>query len=132
NPDFEELNILNPNIAWSPDGSKIALSTKSKGRDDIAIIDYNSGKIDKVKIPTLDAIASISWSPDGNKLAFDGNIGPYQDIFVYNIDTQKLVNLTGDFFSDMQPAWSQDSKFIYFSSSRGEKVDLHRYTLEYD
>ena len=132
NPEFEELNILNPNITWSPDGSKVALSTKSKGRDDIAIIDYRTGKIDKVKIPTLDAIASISWSPDGNKLAFDGNIGPYQDIFVYNIDTQKLVNLTGDFFSDMQPVWSQDSKYVYFSSSRGEKVELHKYTLEYD
>jgi Tol biopolymer transport system component len=132
NPEFEELNILNPNITWSPDGSKVALSTKSKGRDDIAIIDYNTGKIDKVKIPSLDAIASIAWSPDGNKLAFDGNIGPYQDIFVYNIDTKNLVNITGDFFSDMEPAWSQDSKYVYFSSSRGEKVALHQYTLEYD
>ncbi|MDX1618570.1 MAG: hypothetical protein R3224_07270, partial [Balneolaceae bacterium] len=31
NVNFEELNILNPNLSWSPDGEKIALSTKSKG-----------------------------------------------------------------------------------------------------
>lgn len=132
NPEFEELNILNPNLAWSPDGSKIAISTKSKGRDDIALINYNTGKIEKLKFPNLDAIASISWSPDGNKLAFDGNIGPYQDIFVYNLETQKLINITGDFFSDMQPAWGEDSETIYFVSDRGDKVALHNYTVDYN
>ncbi len=130
NPEFEELNILNPNITWSPDGNYIALSTKSKGHDDIAIINYNTGEISKVKFPYLDAIASIAWSPNGKMLAFAANVGPYQDIFVYNLDSQKLTNLTGDFFSDRQPAWSADSKYVYFISDRGEKVDLHTHTLE--
>ncbi|MEX2602612.1 MAG: hypothetical protein WD361_00335 [Gracilimonas sp.] len=132
NPEFEELNILNPNISWSPDGTKIAMSTKSKGRDDIAIINYNTGKIEKIKFPGLDAIGSIAWSPDGKKIAFDGNIGPYQDIFVYHIETQKLTNITGDFFSDRQPAWSNDSEYVYFVSDRGDKVELHNFTLKYD
>ncbi|MBD3616032.1 MAG: PD40 domain-containing protein [Gracilimonas sp.] len=131
-PEFEELNILNPNISWSPDGRKIAISTKSKGRDDIAIIDYETGNVQKIEFPDLDAIASIAWSPDGNKIAFDGNIGPYQDIFVYNFDTKKVTNVTGDFFSDMQPAWSENSEYIYFVSDRGEKNRLHNYTVDYD
>ena len=132
NPEFEELNILNPNLTWSPDGSKIALSTKSQGRDDIAIIDYETGNVKKVKFSSLDAINSMSWSPDGKKLAFDGNIGPYQDIFVYNIETQKLTNLTGDFYSDILPAWGDDSQHLYFASDRGEQVDLHRNMTTYD
>lgn len=131
-PEFEELNILNPNISWSPDGRKIAISTKSKGRDDIAIIDYETGNVQKIEFPDLDAIASIAWSPDGNKIAFDGNVGPYQDIFVYNFNTKKVTNVTGDFFSDMQPAWSEDSEYIYFVSDRGEKTRLHNYTVDYD
>ena len=131
-PEFEELNILNPNISWSPDGGKIAMSTKSEGRDDLAIIDYETKNVTKVKFPDLDAIGSIAWSPDGEKIAFDANIGPYQDIFVYNLNTQKLTNITGDFFSDMQPAWSADSEFIYFVSDRGDRVDLHNYSLDFD
>lgn len=131
-PEFEELNILNPNISWSPDGGKIAMSTKSEGRDDLAIIDYETTDVTKVKFPDLDAIGSIAWSPDGEKIAFDANIGPYQDIFVYNLNTQKLTNITGDFFSDMQPAWSADSEFIYFVSDRGDRVDLHNYSLDFD
>ncbi|MFP8488026.1 peptidase MA family metallohydrolase [Gracilimonas sp. Q87] len=130
--EFEELNILSPNIAWSPDGSKIAMSVKSKGRDELAIIDYQTTNVSKVQFPDLDAIASIAWSPDGEKIAFDANIGPYQDIFVYNMNTQKLTNITGDFFSDMQPAWSSDSEYIYFVSDRGDRTDLHNYALGFD
>ena len=132
NPDFEELNILNPNLTWSPNGRKLALSTKSKGRDDIAIIDYATGKLEKLKFPDLDAIGSVAWSPDGTKIAFDGNVGPYQDIFVYNLETKELVDLTQDFFSDREPAWSSDSKSIYFTSNRGAKTDLGTYTTEYN
>lgn len=132
NPEFEELNILNPNIAWSPDGERVALSTKSKGRDDIAIIEYETGEVTKIEFPNIDAIASIAWSPDGNKIAFDGNIGPYQDIFVYQLDSQNLINITGDFFSDMQPVWGPDSEYIYFVSDRGEKTQLHNYSVNYD
>ena len=124
NPDFEELNILNPNLTWSPDGTKIALSTKTKGRDDIAIIDYNTKEIKKLKFKNLDAIGSVSWSPDGSKLAFDANIGPFQDIFVYEINSKILTNLTKDIFSDTQPAWSSDSKSIFFVSDRGESLAL--------
>jgi Tol biopolymer transport system component len=132
NPEFEELNILNPNITWSPDGSKIALSTKSKGRDDIAVIDYKTGKVEKVKIPALDAIGSVAWSPDGKKLAFDGNVGPYQDIFIYDFAQEKLSDITGDFFSDTEPAWGPDSETVYFTSDRGDKVTLHTYTVNYN
>lgn len=124
NPDFEELNILNPNLTWSPDGSKIALSTKTKGRDDIAIIDYNTKEIKKLKFPNIDAIGSVSWSPDGSKLAFDGNIGPFQDIFVYQFNDKTLINLTKDIYSDTEPAWSSDSKSVFFVSDRGESVTL--------
>lgn len=124
NPDFEELNILNPNLTWSPDGSKIALSTKTSGRDDIAIIDYKTKEIEKLKFKSLDAIGSVAWSPDGSKIAFGANIGPFQDIFVYSFDTKELTNITKDIFSDTEPAWSADSQSIYFVSDRGESLEL--------
>ena len=125
NVNFEELNILNPNLSWSPDGEKIALSSKSKGNDNLAIVDYETGKVRMVKFPKLDAIGSVAWSPDGNKIAFDGNIGPFQDIYVYNLNTQEFNNLTNDVISDYQPAWGPDSETIYFVSHRGDEVRLN-------
>lgn len=121
-PMFEELNILNPNLTWSPDGTQLALSSKSQGSYNLAIIDYESGKSNTIKFPTLDTINSVAWSPDGQKIAFDGNIGPYQDIFVYNLETGDFQNLTNDVFSDAEPAWGPDSEFVYFISNRGTNL----------
>lgn len=125
NINFEELNILNPNLSWSPDGSKIALSAKSKGSDNLAIADYNTGKVRMISFPKLDAIGSVDWAPDGNKIAFDGNIGPFQDIYVYNLQTKEFNNVTNDVISDYEPAWGGDSETIYFVSSRGDEVSLN-------
>lgn len=124
---FEEFNILQPNLTWSPDGSKIALSAKSKGEDQLAIIDYNTGKKQFIEFPNLDAIGSVDWSPDSKKIAFDGNIGPFQDIFVYNLESRNLQNITSDAITDVEPAWGPDSETIYFTSGRGEKVELNKY-----
>lgn len=125
NVNFEELNILNPNLSWSPNGEKLALSTKSKGSDNLAIVDYQTGKVRMVEFPKVDAIGSVAWSPDGDKIAFDGNIGPLQDIYVYNLKTQAFNNVTNDAISDYQPAWGADSETIYFVSHRGDEVRLN-------
>lgn len=132
NPNFEELNILNPNLTWSPDGTKLAMSTKTKGRDDLAIIDYATSKVSKLKFPSIDAIGSVAWAPDNSKIAFDANIGPYQDIFVYDFNEKSLTNVTKDFFSDREPAWSADSKSVYFISDRGDKTELSTYALQHN
>jgi len=125
NVNFEGLNILNPNLSWSPDGQKIALSAKSKGNDNLAIVDYNTGKVRMIKFPKLDAIGSVAWSPDGDKIAFDGHIGAFQDIYVYNLKTQEFNNVTDDIISDYEPSWGADSQTIYFVSHRGDNVDLN-------
>ena len=131
NPMFEELNILNPNLSWSPDGSQIALSSKSQGSYNLAIVDYETLDSRTIRFPQLDAINSVAWSPDGKKIAFDGNIGPYQDIFVYNLETSDFINLTNDVFNDKEPAWGPDSEVVYFVSNRGDRVQPNTYLAGY-
>lgn len=131
NPMFEELNILNPNLAWSPDGSKIALSSKSQGSYNLAIVDYETLKSETIKFPSVDALNSVAWSPDGQKIAFDGNDGPYQSIFVYNLETGDFQNLTNDVFTDKEPAWGPDSESVYFVSNRGNHLEAASYLAGY-
>ncbi len=60
-PDFEELNILTPGLTWSPDGKKIALSSKSSGYDVIHIIDVETKDMQVLPV-SLEAIQSVIWS----------------------------------------------------------------------
>jgi Tol biopolymer transport system component len=121
---FEELHLLTPGMSWSPDGKYIALAAKAGERDAIIIVNVESGDEEKIEIE-LDGIFSVDWSPapSGNlnkrgKLAFIGNHGNNSDLFVYDLDTRELTNLTNDIFSDADPSWSADGSTIYFSSDR--------------
>ncbi|HMK39055.1 MAG TPA: biopolymer transporter Tol, partial [Bacteroidota bacterium] len=118
---FEELHLLTPGISWSPDGKRIAISSKAGEQDAIFLIDVASGEQEQLTFG-LAGIFSVDWSPKGDAIAFVGNTTSQSDIFVYNLKTKKLVNLTDDIYSDERPAWSPDGKKLYFSSDRSEVV----------
>jgi Tol biopolymer transport system component len=117
--DFEELHLLTPGITWSPDGKKLALAVKAGERDAIFIVDIESGKQEKIELE-LDGAFSVNWSKDGNLLTFAGIKTPQSDIYVYNLTTKELKNLTNDIFSDIDPVFAPDNKTIYFASDRGD------------
>ncbi|MBI5476466.1 MAG: PD40 domain-containing protein [Ignavibacteriales bacterium] len=125
---FEELHLLTPGMSWSPDGKYIALTAKAGARDAIMIVNVESGDEEKIEFD-LDGIFSVDWSPvqsdkpnTRGKLAFVGNHGNNSDIFVYDLGTKELTNLTSDIFSDADPSWSADGNTIYFSSDRDTNI----------
>ncbi len=115
--DFESLNIITPGLTWSPDGTKIALSAKSGGYDVVYIIDVETEDRETLPIQ-LDGIKSVTWSPNGKFIAFIGHTAVQSDIYLYNLENKTLKNLTNDVFTDNDPAWSSDSKEVFFSSDR--------------
>jgi Tol biopolymer transport system component len=117
--DFEELHLITPALSWSPDGRRVAIAVKSRGRDAIYLIDAETEDREKIALD-LDAIYSVDWSPDGTRLAFQGNKGEQSDIYVYDLASGELTNITDDIFSDVDPNWGADSRTIYFISDRRE------------
>ena len=114
---WEELHLLSPGISWSPDGKRLVVATKAGDQDALVFIDVASGAQEVVKLG-LDGLFSVSWSPRGNKLAFVGNSSQSSDIYVYDLDTKALTNLTNDIYSDAMPCWSPDGQQLFYSSDR--------------
>jgi len=119
---FEELQVLTPGVSWSPDGSKIAISVKAGDQDAIFLVDINSGRETRLPV-SLNSISYVEWSPVNNKLALVGTNNKQSDIYIYDLNTKKLDNLTNDIFSDLNPGWSPDGKYIYFTSDRADYTD---------
>jgi Tol biopolymer transport system component len=127
--DFEDLNLLTPGLSWSPDGKRLALASKSGGRDAVSLIDVASGSYEQLPI-RKDGISSVQWSPDGKYLAFIGNTPRQSDIYLYDLENRAERNITDDVFSDAHPSWSHDGRYIYFVSDRGDM--LHRNAIPAD
>jgi Tol biopolymer transport system component len=119
--DFEQLHLLTPGLSWSPDGTKLALAAKSRGRDVIYIVPVDRGRRQRLTFD-LDAIYTVKWSPDGTHLAFIGTKNAQVDLYVYNLETAESINITNDLFSDAEPAWAPDGKTLYFISDRGDHL----------
>ncbi|MDD8016829.1 MAG: biopolymer transporter Tol, partial [Bacteroidota bacterium] len=119
---FEELHLLTPGMSWSPDGKKIALAVKSGEHDAVYIIDVASGDEEKLEFD-LDGIFSVDWSKKEDKIVFVGNTSYQSDIYLYDLKTKQLTNLTDDIFSDSDPVFSPDGKTVYFASDRRDFVN---------
>ncbi len=116
---FEELHLLKPGIAWSPDGSKVAFAAKAASKDILYVVDIKSGAVEKY--PTeLEGIFNATWNPDGGTVALVGNNGVKSDIYLLDIATREFTNLTDDLFAEYNPVWSPDGSKLAFGSDRGD------------
>jgi hypothetical protein len=104
---------------WSLDGEFLVYESYQANNLDIYIIQAD-GREAPIRLPSNSDAADFSpaWSPsDGRRIAFvswrDGN----QDIYIFSLDEQTVVNLTNtpqrheDF-----PTWSPDGNFIAYSA----------------
>jgi len=119
NEDIDEYSFIESSGAFSPDSRKFAFSVFSRGRSRLMIVDVGTGKQLLLEaMGDISEFANIAWSPDGETVAFSGLQNGYSDIYLYNIATKTLTQLTDDGYSDYQPAFSRDGKRIVFSTDR--------------
>lgn len=121
---FESIRILTSGLTWNPEGTRIAAAVKSGSSNGIAIIDVRNGKSQYIMLGQLDEVISVSWSPDGSRIALEGTSGAQSDIYLLDLNTENLVNLTDDVFSDHEPAWSPNGDLLVFHSDRGSYTTL--------
>ena len=124
-PHFDALRFIDSAGDWSPDGEKFVFTVFAEGDNELAIVDVNSGRIERnIDLDEVGAISSPSWSPDGQYIAFSGLNGGVSDIYRLDIETGAVEQLTNDKFADFQPTWSPDGTKIAFVTDRGSNTDF--------
>ncbi|NND71429.1 MAG: peptidase S9, partial [Rhodothermales bacterium] len=119
-PHFDAIRFINSSGSWSPDGRKFVFVTFVEGDNELSILDWNSGGIERrISVDGVTAMSNPAWSPDGESIVFTGLDGGISDLYLLNLQTNAVRQLTNDRFGDLQPAWSPDGKTIAFVSDRG-------------
>ena len=119
-----------PWMSWAPSGDRIAYFVRTEKHKTLVLQNVVTRKIDnRVELRTVDMPESPDVSPDGKHVAFSALSGAVGDIFIVNLETGELKNVTNDQFGDYAPTYSPDGKtLIYLARISGNdklfKLDL--------
>lgn len=119
-PHFDALNFINSSGAWSPDSKQFAFIVDENGKNDVAVLNVANGNIErKISLPGVGAVNAVSWSPDGNSMVLSGLAGGISDLYLLDLHTNHVTQLTNDRYADEMPEFAPDGKTIVFASDRG-------------
>jgi Tol biopolymer transport system component len=122
---------------WSPDGKHLAFVTENvplnpqnmEGLSELWVADVNTGA--SRRLDTADAVLP-SWSPHGYRIAYTGRLTRPVQVHVWTIPAQggEPIAATNGKYTDWNPAWSPDGKYLYFASNRGGTMNLWRVPID--
>src|SRR6185503_3169343 len=81
------------------------------------------------ELKTVDLPESPDISPDGREIAFSALSGAIGDIFILDVETGHVRNLTNDQFGDFSPTWSPDGKSIIYLARVSGNDKMFRYDV---
>ncbi|MCX7833119.1 MAG: BamA/TamA family outer membrane protein [Ignavibacteria bacterium] len=128
--DYESFHYFRTGIDISNNGI-LAFITQKGESDVLNLYDLNrSKKLVDYSFDKLVKIGAPSFSADGKKIVFSANdISGRTDLFILDLDKEKLTRLTDDFYDDIDADFSPDGNLIIFSSDRGNETLNSSYNL---
>jgi hypothetical protein len=119
-----------PWLTWSPSGDRLAYFVRNEKSRTLIFQNVLTGKIDqRFEMKTVDDPEAPDISPDGRKVVFGALQGGVGDIFMLDMETSAVTNLTKDSFGDSGPTWSPDGTYVVYMSRVSGNEKLFRLDL---
>jgi hypothetical protein len=120
-----------PWMAWSPKGDRLAYFVRTEKERELIVQNVLSRNIEeRVPMKTVDEPQSPNFSPDGRTIAFSALREGVGDIYLVDLATKQLTNLTSDDFGDYAPTYSPDGKFLVYNARVSGNQKLFRLDLD--
>ena len=113
-------NGANTSPSWNPKtGQQVAFVSDRGGIPQLYTMNADGSSQAKVDLPDMGYVIDPAWSPNGQLLAFSWRRpnGNY-DLYVMEIVTRQLVELTRDVGRNERPSWAPDGRHLVFESTR--------------
>jgi hypothetical protein len=116
-------------LSFAPDGDRIAVfGRQERGRKLMIFSAKGGGLLERIAVAP-DVPMAPSWSPSGNEIVFSAIEGNSRDIFLLDLRTKAVRNLTNDPAYDSAPVFSPDGAYIYHSKIVGGRSKIVRFPL---
>jgi Tol biopolymer transport system component len=117
-------------IAFSPDGNQLAVFVRKEAGYSLALVNVLKGGVSRVIDMEIQQQTAPAWSPDGRSVAFSGNLAGQFDIFLLDLETLEISNLTNDDIFDGGPTFSPDGSKLVFVSVPESGAQLFQVVLD--
>jgi Tol biopolymer transport system component len=108
---------------WGP-SDLIAFSTCG-GENDCGIHTYDPAGGELVKLTNAKQDRAAAWSPSGDELAYTSDIGLSLNLYVVQVATQHVRQITKNLFTDVLPTWSPDGQRIAFLTNHNDDWSIY-------
>lgn len=117
-----DTTAFNTSPRVSPDGKQLLYCSNCIGKavnSDIILIQSDGKKpVNLTKNPAADKLAC--WSPDGTKILFQSNRTGSYNLYLMDLKSEALTQLTDNSFNDIQADWSSDDTIVFASDRDGD------------
>lgn len=115
----QETDMTQTLVAWHPNGEMITIINETKGGLELVNVDLETGKEATTSLVEFNKVTSFAYSPaDSRLIVLSATRDGKPDIYVMNLFSRKVQQVTNDYFTDLDPVFSYDGKNIIFSSNR--------------
>ena len=113
---------VNTSPAWNPKTGKEMVFVSDRGGDGVPVLyqmNSDGTNVAKINLPDMGYVIDPAWSPNGQLIAFSWRrpSGNY-DIYIMDIVSHQLVELTKDEARNERPGWAPDGRHLVFESTR--------------
>jgi len=130
-------NSPESNPLWSPDGKTLIYqATKTEDFSDLThgyfwIMNPENGDKRRFKEPFWGQAGSVTWMPDSKSVLFSESRGTNQNLYIVNIESERIAQLT-DITGTLSPqAFSKDrKKMVYTFSAHDTPRDIYSSSVE--
>jgi Tol biopolymer transport system component len=120
-----------PWMSWSPDGDRLAYFARAEKSRTLIVQNALTRKIDqRIEMRTVDDPESPDISPDGRRVVFAALQGGTGDLFMVDLATKEVTNITKDEFADSGPTWAPDGKSVIYIARVSQNEKLFRLDLD--
>ena len=114
----ENIDTSFPLLAWHPNGEILSFILEEKGKIQLYNLDINSGKQATTNLFDFQKVSSFSYAHKSRKIVLAATRMGKPDIYVYNLFSNTLEQITNDWHTDLNPIFTFDDRQIVFSSNR--------------